>query len=101
MGGVAVHLLWGELGFAPFYAYVVFRQLHELDVHSGLRSRLAHHIPFLAPNEHHDLHHLRPHAGNYASMLTVWDRVLGTEASMSHTAEGRTTREVAGLRAAK
>lgn len=77
-GAVAVHLLFGGLSFGAFLSYVVFRHLHELDVHSGLRSRLAHHLPLLAPNEHHDLHHHRPHEGNYASMLTLWDELLGT-----------------------
>lgn len=80
-GGVLVVLaLWGAVGFVPFLAYVVFRHLHELDVHSGVRSDLARFVPFLAVNEHHDLHHHRPGLGNYASMLTVWDRLLGTYA---------------------
>ncbi|MCB9664671.1 MAG: sterol desaturase family protein [Alphaproteobacteria bacterium] len=77
-GAALVHLVFGGLAFGAFLSYVIFRHLHELDVHSGMRSRLAHAIPLLAPNEHHDHHHHRPHEGNYASMLTLWDRVFGT-----------------------
>ncbi len=79
-GAGVVWAAWGSVHFGAFLSYVIFRHLHELDLHSGVRSRLAHHLPLLAPNEHHDLHHHRPHAGNYGSMTTLWDRVFGTEA---------------------
>lgn len=76
--GAVLVAIWGFVSFPALLAYQAFRQLHELDVHSGIRSNLAHAVPFLAPNEHHDLHHHKPNIGNYASMLTVWDRVFGT-----------------------
>lgn len=60
-----------------FWVYGLIRNLHEVKIHSGLRSPLANHIPFLSPAENHDLHHSRVN-GNYASMFTVWDRVFGT-----------------------
>lgn len=54
------------------------RQLHELDIHSGVRGTLFRWVPLLAPADHHDLHHARPNSGNYGSMTLIWDRVLGT-----------------------
>jgi sterol desaturase/sphingolipid hydroxylase (fatty acid hydroxylase superfamily) len=77
-GAVAVWGVFGMVSFSAFLSYTVFRHFHELDIHSGLQSRLAHWVPFLAPNEHHDLHHHQPHCGNFASMLTLWDQVFGT-----------------------
>jgi sterol desaturase/sphingolipid hydroxylase (fatty acid hydroxylase superfamily) len=93
VGGMAlVYGIWGWISFAAFLSYVVFRHLHELDVHSGTRSVLAHRIPLLAPNEHHDLHHHKPNCGNYASMLTLWDDLLGTRVVREAVEEGERTR---------
>jgi sterol desaturase/sphingolipid hydroxylase (fatty acid hydroxylase superfamily) len=77
LGAAVVFALWGAVSFAPFLAYVAARQVHELFVHSGLRSTWLPSVG-IAPNEHHDLHHHRPQCGNYASTLLLWDRVFGT-----------------------
>lgn len=71
-------LLLQEVNTYVFWAYLIFRNLHEADIHSDLRSWISTKIPLLAPAEHHDLHHARPY-GNYASTLNIWDRVFGTE----------------------
>ncbi len=61
-----------------FWLYIIIRNLHESDIHSGIKTRFMNKIPFLAPAEHHDLHHSRPF-GNYASTFLIWDRVFATE----------------------
>lgn len=61
-----------------FWVYGLIRNLHEVDIHSDLRSPISKYIPFLNPTESHDLHHSKV-KGNYASMFNIWDRVFGTE----------------------
>lgn len=75
IGGI---LIFGHIPAWTLYVWAVWRVGHELDIHSGVRSVFARWIPVVAPMEHHDLHHARPMAGNYASMFSVWDRVFGT-----------------------
>ena len=78
--GVALVLgLWGEMSAWTFWLWGAFRTLHELDIHSGVRSTWARHIPFYGVMEHHDRHHAKPTLGNYASTLTIWDKVFKTE----------------------
>jgi len=60
-----------------FWIYGIIRNLHEVEIHSDLRSPIVKYIPFLNPTENHDLHHSKV-KGNYASMFTIWDRVFGT-----------------------
>jgi sterol desaturase/sphingolipid hydroxylase (fatty acid hydroxylase superfamily) len=60
-----------------FWVYGIIRNLHEVEIHSDLRSPISKYIPFLNPTESHDLHHSKV-KGNYASMFTIWDRVFGT-----------------------
>lgn len=78
------------LGFALLFlfhdhvsAYTIWiagglRQLHELDIHSGMRSVFARYIPILAHTDTHDYHHRYPTKGNYSSTFRIWDRVFGT-----------------------
>jgi sterol desaturase/sphingolipid hydroxylase (fatty acid hydroxylase superfamily) len=61
-----------------FWAYSLFRNLHELDIHSGLKSSIGQYIPFWGTVEHHDFHHSKV-KGNYASTFTIWDKIFGTE----------------------
>ncbi|MCA9539272.1 MAG: sterol desaturase family protein [Myxococcales bacterium] len=76
-GLAAVYLIWGNVPLWTFMIYFLWRVGHELVIHSGawLPTR---HLPLVAPMRHHDLHHARPHAGNYGSTLLIWDRVFGT-----------------------
>ena len=78
VGLMVVHLGWGDISCWLLWSYLLVRNLHELDVHSGIQSPLGKFIPLYAEAEHHDLHHAKPTKGNYASTLTFWDRVLGT-----------------------
>lgn len=70
-------LLLQEVNVYAFWTYIVLRNLHEADIHSGIRSFISPKLPFIASAEHHDLHHSRPY-GNYASMFSIWDRVFKT-----------------------
>ena len=78
VGLMVVQLTWGSLSCWLLWTYLLVRNLHELDVHSGIQSPLGKIIPLYAEAEHHDMHHAKPRKGNYASTLTFWDRVLGT-----------------------
>lgn len=75
--GVVVLHQFGLINAYAFWAYVAFRNLHEVEIHSGTRSLIAHHIPFWGTVEHHDFHHSRVTA-NYASTFTLWDKIFGT-----------------------
>lgn len=70
-------LLLQQTNMYVLWAYVIVRNLHEIDIHSGIRSFVFKKIPFIAPAEHHDLHHARLQ-GNYASTFRIWDWVFGT-----------------------
>ncbi len=74
-----IMLMFGGMSTWTLWVWGAWRIIHELDIHSGLASRLGVHIPLFAGTEHHDLHHARPTLGNYASSLTLWDKVFGTE----------------------
>jgi sterol desaturase/sphingolipid hydroxylase (fatty acid hydroxylase superfamily) len=78
-GMVIVGLFSGELNFWVFWVYSALRTIHELDIHSGFRSKWARFIPLLGHAEHHDLHHAKPHIGNYAATYVFWDRLFGSE----------------------
>jgi len=72
-------LLLGGVHIYTFWAYVVVRNLHELDIHSGLKSSfLNSSIPFSGTNEHHDIHHAKKN-GNYSSTFSFWDIVFKTK----------------------
>jgi sterol desaturase/sphingolipid hydroxylase (fatty acid hydroxylase superfamily) len=78
LGLVAVDLLWGGLPAWTLWIYLIVRNLHELDIHSGVRSWVGPWVPLYGLTEHHDLHHAKPTKGNYASTFTLWDRVFST-----------------------
>jgi len=78
IGFVTLTLVDGGLSVWTFLAYSLLRQLHELHIHSGLKSTLGQWLPLWGTTEHHDQHHAKPTLGNYASTYTLWDRVLKT-----------------------
>ena len=92
LGLIAVNVVWGSIPAWTLWAYLLVRNLHELDIHSGIRSILPAHVPLYAPAEHHDLHHERPGKGNYASTLLLWDKVFKTHWRPSDTPRGRQER---------
>lgn len=71
-------LIMGSMNAWLLMAWIAFRQLHELDIHSGTKSPIGDWIPLWGKTLHHDLHHAKPNLGNYASTLDLWDRVFQT-----------------------
>ena len=72
-------LLLGGVHIYTFWAYLIIRNLHELDIHSGLKSSfLNSFMPFSGTNEHHDIHHAKKN-GNYSSTFSFWDTVFKTK----------------------
>lgn len=67
-GNISIYLLWG------YYALIA---LHEIDLHSGMKSLIFKWLPFYGSTEHHDIHHSHL-KGNYASSFCFWDKVFGT-----------------------
>lgn len=77
--GLVVIASFSEINIYAFWAMSALRNLHELDIHSGIKSsKITSLIPFYGTTEHHDLHHSK-NRGNYASTFTLWDKVFGTE----------------------
>ena len=77
--GLVVIASFAEIKIYAFWAMSALRNLHELDIHSGIKSsKITSLIPFYGTTEHHDLHHSK-NKGNYASTFTLWDKVFGTE----------------------
>ena len=72
-------MLLGGVNIYSFWLVLIIRNLHELDIHSGLKSSyFTRYFPFSGTNEHHDMHHayLR---GNYASAFSFWDKIFKTQ----------------------
>ena len=72
-----IHVLNGSISTHAFWAFSFWMNIHEIAIHSGMRSVFGHLIPFFATTEIHDRHHLKAR-GNYASTFTIWDRLLKT-----------------------
>ncbi|XP_066574149.1 methylsterol monooxygenase 1 [Amia ocellicauda] len=62
------------------WAWVTFRLLETIDVHSGYDIPLnpLHLIPFYAGARFHDFHHMN-FIGNYSSTFTWWDKIFSTD----------------------
>lgn len=62
------------------WAWVSFRLLETIDVHSGYEIPLnpLHLIPFYGGTRFHDFHHMN-FVGNYSSTFTWWDKLLKTD----------------------
>lgn len=67
-----------EVSCWAFWSYILIRNLHELDIHSGFKSLFSKWIPFWGKCEHHDKHHEILN-GNYASTFTIWDYLFNTK----------------------
>ena len=79
IGLAVIAIFFPQINIYAFWTMSALRNLHELDIHSGIKSsKIASVIPFYGTTEHHDLHHSR-NKGNYASTFTIWDKVFGTE----------------------
>ncbi len=78
IGSFLAVIILQEVNIYAFWAYVMFRNLHEIDIHSGVRSTISQYIPLLGTTEHHDLHHSKIN-GNFASTFNIWDKIFGTK----------------------
>lgn len=79
IGLTLIYLTQGSVSVWAFWVFAAWRNLHEVDIHSGLNPKWTRLIPMLGTSEHHDLHHMKNSKGNYSSTFTFWDRVLGTQ----------------------
>ena len=78
-GMVFISYAFGELSAWSFGIFTLVRQLHEINIHSGTRSVVLNHIPEISSTDSHDMHHLRPNAGNYGSIFEHWDYIFSTK----------------------
>ena len=69
----------GGIAFQSYCIYLIVRNVHEIHIHSGIKTSVIFNIlPFYGNNEHHDIHHAKRY-GNYASTFTVWDFLFNTK----------------------
>ncbi len=79
LGPLLAILLMQGVTFWAWCGYLVARTLHELIIHSGVKSsRFLRLIPFYGTNEHHGIHHSHFEC-NYAATFTIWDKVFKTQ----------------------
>jgi len=76
--GMFILSLMGPVNIFAFWLYQVIRNVHELDVHSGFKSKISKWIPYWGETEHHDKHH-EVLNGNYATTFTFWDNFFNTK----------------------
>ena len=75
-----IYLVHGSVSAHAFWAFGFWFNLHEIDIHTGLRSYISRSIPWYGTTEHHDRHHAHKN-GNFGSTFTIWDRLLKTSIS--------------------
>ena len=75
--GIALISCFSPVSCWTFWIYIIVRNIHELEIHSGFKSKISQWIPLWGENEHHDLHHAKLN-GNYSSTFTLWDKIFGT-----------------------
>jgi len=70
--------LIGGIAFPSYCCYLIIRNIHEIHIHSGIKtSKFYRLFPFYGNNEHHDIHHSK-RDGNYASTFIIWDVIFGS-----------------------
>ena len=70
-------LILGGVSFPTIVLFLIIKVLHELDIHSGIKSSLYRHLPFAGINEYHALHHKYQDV-HFASVFSLWDWVFRT-----------------------
>ena len=74
---IAMYLL-GGISFISYCFYLIIRNVHEIHIHSGIKSsKLFKYFNLYGHNEHHDVHHSKRN-GNYASTFVLWDLIFKT-----------------------
>ena len=71
-------ILLNKIYVNSFLLYLCLRQIHEIDIHSGINSIFLRLIPFLSRAEEHDKHHFKFKC-NYASTYIFWDKICDTK----------------------
>ena len=77
LGPFIAFLILGEVYFETIVLYLIIRVLHELDIHSGIKSSIYKYFPFAGVNEYHALHH-KYHSNHFASLFSFWDIIFKT-----------------------
>ena len=85
-GGYILIMIVMPLNVYAFWGFVLFRNLHEIHIHSDLNLPLFKWIPFLSPVEDHDVHHAKLD-GNYASTFRFWDWAMNTRFKKENSAD--------------
>lgn len=71
--------LIGGISFESYCVYLIIRNIHEIHIHSGIRTLSIYKLfPLYGTNEHHDIHHSH-RDGNYASTFIIWDLLFKTK----------------------
>ena len=70
-------IILGGIHKYTFISYTIFRLIHEIEIHSGIKSCMSNYIPYLGRSEEHDSHHLKLR-GNFSSTFTYWDKLYNT-----------------------
>lgn len=78
LGIVAIMLVYGQMYAWPIWIMIMFRNLHEMQAHSGLRATWTRYTVLLGTSDHHDHHHSKL-KGNFGSITRIWDLIFGTE----------------------
>ena len=78
LGMFILNLIGGPVNIFAFWLYQIIRNIHEIDVHSGFKSKFSQWIPYWGETEHHDKHHECLN-GNYATTFTFWDDFFNTK----------------------
>jgi 4-alpha-methyl-delta7-sterol-4alpha-methyl oxidase len=73
----SIILIFMPLNIYAFWTFGLFRNLHEIHIHSNLKIPILKDIPLISPVEEHDVHHSKLN-GNYSSTFKIWDRIMGT-----------------------
>ncbi|MFT5777340.1 MAG: 4-alpha-methyl-delta7-sterol-4alpha-methyl oxidase [Crocinitomicaceae bacterium] len=73
----SIILIFMPLNIYAFWTFGLFRNLHEIHIHSDLKIPILKDIPLISAVEDHDLHHAKLD-GNYSSTFKIWDRIMGT-----------------------
>lgn len=76
-GPFIAFLVLGEVYFETIVLYLIVRVLHELDIHSGIKSSSYRYFPFAGINEYHALHH-KHHVKHFSSLFSFWDIIFNT-----------------------
>ncbi|MEY8212585.1 MAG: sterol desaturase family protein [Gammaproteobacteria bacterium] len=77
LGPFIAFLILGGVSFPTIVLFLIIKVLHELDIHSGIKSSLYRHLPFAGINEYHALHHKYQDV-HFASVFSLWDWVFRT-----------------------